>query len=51
MRRILVFEYRCFLSIGRIWFENVMSNSDVGLRVRGIRVQIVKRSLDQSRLR
>ena len=51
IRRVLVFEHHCFRSIGKIWWEQRISNTDVGRRFLGPRNISVIEQLHNHRLR
>lgn len=38
MRTLLTFEHHCLYSVGRIWWENSVSNSQVRRELQGARV-------------
>lgn len=51
MRKILVFEHHGLCSLSRIWFENLVSNSEVKFKLLGSMVQSLEQTLNQNRLR
>lgn len=51
MRRLSTFECRCLLGIDRIWWENLVINSEVRHQVPGPTIQSPEEGMNDNRIR